>query len=51
MNENLTLVERNSRLAFRSTMSFGGRGDEELTMEGGAEYYWAKLMEPLQGRE
>lgn len=27
---------------------YGGQGEMKLTMEGGAEHFWAKFMEPLQ---
>jgi hypothetical protein len=51
MNEILSMAEGDNRLALNSTMSFGRGSSDELTMEGGSEYYWARLIEPLQGRE
>ena len=50
----LSALKRQGLISTWSDRRIVGEGrvsDEELTMEGGAEYFWAKLIEPLQGRD
>ena len=50
-NEQLTVQVDDQSMFLRSMgfMSFGGRRDDEkLNLEGAAELYWERFIEPLQ---
>jgi hypothetical protein len=49
LNDLLTVKDDGNILYLETYMSFGGRRqDGNMTMEGGAEYYWGRFIEPLQ---
>jgi len=50
-NENLSIVETDQALVLRPIMGMayqGGERDPHLSQEGAAEFFWNKLIEPLQ---
>jgi hypothetical protein len=51
MNESLSVDDDGYTLFLKPLLSFThNRADKQLTYEGGAEYFWSKLIEPLQAR-
>lgn len=49
LNDLLSVKDDGNILCLETFMSFGGRRqDGNMTMEGGAEYYWSRFIEPLQ---
>ena len=51
MNDGLSMEEDESMLYLKPSMNMGhNRMDERLTHEGAAEYFWGKLIEPIQSR-
>ena len=47
MNESLS-VHDDGYTMFLKPIGFQGRGDEKLTFEGAAEFYWGLFIQPLQ---
>jgi hypothetical protein len=47
-NESLMLADDEQRLFFRPMHNYGRSSEQALNPAGAAEYYWAKLMAPLQ---
>jgi hypothetical protein len=49
INESLTVDDDGYSLFLKPHLAvMRDRADEQLTYEGGAEYFWSKLLEPLQ---